>query len=269
MKPKNKITSLNDAKKVLKHKNLDELMEFALKESKHLNVDVKDSIISKKFLLESTGLPDGITKIVAINKALSFAKTDQDAARAYDERSKVCINAKCYERAIVNIHLALANNHSDTKQLNEREELCQKYLEELNKQTDEDEESNIDLTDGSDEDEDELKKEKEPAIDSESEGSKCESDEDFSSYIDGREDFELSYEANPKIPWIVNCLELKEDDINGKHIITKIDLNVGDVIVVEKPLFSNRFFKSLMSRCSFCLNFASLTLIPCSYCTTG
>lgn len=48
--------------------------------------------------------------------------------------------------------------------------------------------------------------------------------------------FKMSYKANPKIPFFIDALELKEDAKYGKHAITTIDLKAGDVIaVIDKP----------------------------------
>lgn len=48
--------------------------------------------------------------------------------------------------------------------------------------------------------------------------------------------FKLSYPANPKIPFFIDALEIKEDPKRGKSLITTIDLKAGDVIaVMDKP----------------------------------
>jgi len=49
-------------------------------------------------------------------------------------------------------------------------------------------------------------------------------------------DFKLSYEPNPKIPFFIDALELKDDPKLGKNLITTRDLKAGDVIaVIDKP----------------------------------
>lgn len=51
-----------------------------------------------------------------------------------------------------------------------------------------------------------------------------------------KHEFKLSYKANPKIPFFIDALELREDAKNGKHLITTRDLKGGDVIaVIDKP----------------------------------
>lgn len=49
-------------------------------------------------------------------------------------------------------------------------------------------------------------------------------------------DFQLSYKANPKIPFFIDALEIKKDRKHGKHLITTQNLKAGDVIaVIDKP----------------------------------
>lgn len=48
---------------------------------------------------------------------------------------------------------------------------------------------------------------------------------------------QLSYPANKKLPFIVDCIELITNDKYGRHIITSKDLKVGDIVAIEKPYF--------------------------------
>ena len=81
--------------------------------------------------------------------------------------------------------------------------------------------------------------------------------------------FKLSHPANEKIPFIVNCLELREDEKYGRHIVTTQDLKTGDFIAIEEPFCSLRIGNSNYSRCSNCLKSKNLSLIPCTGCTSG
>lgn len=57
-----------------------------------------------------------------------------------------------------------------------------------------------------------------------------------------KHEFKLSYEANPKIPFFIDALELKEDSVDGKHMITTKDLKAGDVVaVIDEPLRLSAF----------------------------
>lgn len=64
--------------------------------------------------------------------------------------------------------------------------------------------------------------------------------------------FKLSHSPNEKIPFIVDCLELKTDQKYGRHIVTTRDLQPGDVIAIEKIVFPNIQKTAIYSRCSFC-----------------
>ena len=81
--------------------------------------------------------------------------------------------------------------------------------------------------------------------------------------------FKLAHPANEKIPFIINCLELRDDEKLGQCIVTTQDLNTGDFIAIEEPLFKVRTGDTNYSRCSYCLKSRSLSLIPCTGCTSG
>ena len=81
--------------------------------------------------------------------------------------------------------------------------------------------------------------------------------------------FKLSHPANEKIPFIVNCLELREDEKYGRHIVTTQDLKTGDFIAIEEPFFKILDKKSKYSRCSYCIKSNNLSLSPCTGCTSG
>ena len=74
--------------------------------------------------------------------------------------------------------------------------------------------------------------------------------------------FKLSHPSNDKIPFIINCLELRENDIFGRHIITTKDLKTGDVIAIEEPFFQLTTEPSRLTHCSICLKGNNMNLIP-------
>ena len=94
-------------------------------------------------------------------------------------------------------------------------------------------------------------------------------------FVTGNENFEiwrffkLSHPANEKIPFIVNCLELREDEKYGRHIVTTQDLKTGDFIAIEEPFCKIGKADFSYSRCSNCLTSNNLNLIPCTGCTSG
>lgn len=90
--------------------------------------------------------------------------------------------------------------------------------------------------------------------------------------------FKLSYPPNKKLPFVAECLEVKINEKYGRHVITNAALNVGDIVVIEKPFCSILLSQSklynipesnIFQRCSGCLKENSLDLIPCSSCCQG
>lgn len=88
----------------------------------------------------------------------------------------------------------------------------------------------------------------------------------------------LSYKENPKLPFVVDCLELKRSEKFGRFVITNQDLKVGDIVAIEKPHFrviksDSRYESCLDSnkymRCSFCLKDNLMDLIPCENCCSS
>jgi SET and MYND domain-containing protein 4 len=80
---------------------------------------------------------------------------------------------------------------------------------------------------------------------------------------------QLSYKANPKIPYIIEGIEQRRSEKFGIHLITTRDLKTGDIIAIEEP-----FLKSVQAgyeheRCAYCLNHNFFNLIPCDRCSDG
>ena len=76
--------------------------------------------------------------------------------------------------------------------------------------------------------------------------------------------FKLSYPANQKIPFIVECLEMQHTKECGRGIYTKQDLKPGDIVALDKPVFHSVNKTSQYVRCCNCLKFQMQSLIPCS-----
>lgn len=87
--------------------------------------------------------------------------------------------------------------------------------------------------------------------------------------------FKLSYPSNKKIPYVVDCLEVKTDKKYGRFITTNRALKVGDIIAIEKPFF--KILKTdtedveypesnMYQYCANCLDDNLMDLIPCSLC---
>lgn len=89
--------------------------------------------------------------------------------------------------------------------------------------------------------------------------------------------FKLSYPANDKLPFVVDCLEVKCDKKFGRYIVTNKPLSVGDILAIEKPFFKilktdpadDEYPESnLYQYCANCLDDNLMDLIPCSRCST-
>lgn len=79
----------------------------------------------------------------------------------------------------------------------------------------------------------------------------------------------LSYEANPSLPFLADCVEIVKNKDGTKVLTAKIPLNVGDVIAVESSFCGGLGYDSRYEICSNCMKKAPFTLIPCDNCTNG
>jgi hypothetical protein len=77
--------------------------------------------------------------------------------------------------------------------------------------------------------------------------------------------FKLSYPANEKIPWLVDCVEMKWTEKYGRGIYAKQDLKAGDIICVEEPVFNYTKEGFGYLQCYNCFKTNALNLIPCDY----
>jgi hypothetical protein len=73
----------------------------------------------------------------------------------------------------------------------------------------------------------------------------------------------LSYPANEKIPWVVDCVEVRRTEKNGRGIYATQDLKAGDVICIEEPIINYSNEKGRYMRCYNCSKACALNLIPC------
>lgn len=87
--------------------------------------------------------------------------------------------------------------------------------------------------------------------------------------------FKLAHPSNPKLPYVIESLEVKCDKKFGRMIVAKEDLSVGDVIAIERPFL--KILKhdpddveypqtNIYHYCANCLDDNLLDLIPCRYC---
>lgn len=74
--------------------------------------------------------------------------------------------------------------------------------------------------------------------------------------------FQLSYPPNDKIPFVANCLELKNDENFGRYITSKHYLKPGDIIAIEEPFFRIVETSASHLRCANCLRSNKMNLVP-------
>lgn len=81
--------------------------------------------------------------------------------------------------------------------------------------------------------------------------------------------FKLSQPAHKRIPFIADCLEVRENDVYGRYIMTNKSLNPGDIVVVEEPFYKVLDPKQRQARCAICLQQNMMNLFPCTKCSDG
>ncbi|KMY93095.1 SET and MYND domain-containing protein 4 [Drosophila simulans] len=79
-------------------------------------------------------------------------------------------------------------------------------------------------------------------------------------------EFKLSFEPHAQVPFIADCLELRETSAEGRFVVTNRDLVVGDLVCVEEPFCSTLLTPMRYIRCATCKRENYLTLIPCDSC---
>lgn len=79
----------------------------------------------------------------------------------------------------------------------------------------------------------------------------------------------MKHAPNANYPFFIECLQLERNDEYGRHILTRDNLNAGDVIVDERPFCAMLLANCCYKRCSNCLAQYHLNLIPCPNCCSG
>lgn len=81
--------------------------------------------------------------------------------------------------------------------------------------------------------------------------------------------YEITEKGSSRFTGIAECLKLKVDQQFGRHIITDKPLNVGDVIVNEKPFCKVLHEQFIYQRCGWCFTDNIMSLMPCVNCAKG
>lgn len=209
----------------------------------NLKVDVpmriaKDASKSKELRVKGNELfslknRDYVKALEFYNQSICFAESgDEDLAIGYANRSAIYFEWKKYELCLENIELAKANGYPErlSSKLFKRENECKLALDENN--------ARKDASDDSDDDEVLLAP-------------------------------KLSYKPHPKVPFIAEHLELRENEELGRHIVATRDLTVGKVIAIEESFCSWTLPCVRYQRCANCMEECDFSLIPCESCTAA
>lgn len=78
----------------------------------------------------------------------------------------------------------------------------------------------------------------------------------------------LSFPPHRDLPFIADCLELKESNQFGRYIVTNRDLKVGQVVAIEDGFCALILPCVRYQRCANCLGEFDLNLVPCPNCTS-
>lgn len=90
-----------------------------------------------------------------------------------------------------------------------------------------------------------------------------ETDEDLENF------FKLSHPPNEKIPFVADCIEMRESEKFGRHLVATRSLKTGDTIIIEEPFHRFIHNNARFSHCANCLKSETLNLFPCLRCNFG
>lgn len=87
--------------------------------------------------------------------------------------------------------------------------------------------------------------------------------------FDHSEFFRLSRARNLRIPFIVDCLELRQTKDMGRGIFSTESFETGEIVAIEEPLIHFINPLAYFMRCSYCMKSMKLNLFPCHDCPLG
>lgn len=76
----------------------------------------------------------------------------------------------------------------------------------------------------------------------------------------------LSHPPHARVPFIVDCIEMRHSNFFGRYLVTTRHLKAGDVIAIEKPFLKYIMNDARFSNCANCLKSEKLNLFPCCVC---
>lgn len=187
---------------------------------------------NKSYALKTRGY---VKALELYNKSICFAEVNsEDMGIGYANRSAIYLKWKKYDLCLQNIKLAKEHGYPERlmEKLMKRSTECEQALNENKSKN-----SNA-YDEGDDEDEVILAP-------------------------------KLSYSAHSEVPFIADCLELRQTEQLGRHIVTNRDLSVGKVVAIEDSFCSWTLPAVRYTRCTNCLEEHYYNLIPCEHCTSA
>ncbi|XP_052902937.1 SET and MYND domain-containing protein 4-like [Anopheles moucheti] len=213
------------------------LRDFPYRELLALHSDVKNN--AKADELRNLGnymfhprVKRYIEAVKYYNESITYSeKGSEQRALAYGNRSLICLELRQYEDCLKNIRLARDSNYPErlAEKLKKREKDAKLALEKASK-----------------------KVPKGPSR---------------RTHEQAERQLKLSYGAHENMPQVAKCLQLQRNDQFGRHVVTNHRLNVGDVVMIDKPFVTVLDDLLRYVRCAYCYEEKIFTLIPCEGCT--
>lgn len=91
----------------------------------------------------------------------------------------------------------------------------------------------------------------------------------YQQLTENKEEFsllKLSHPQHATIPFIVDCIEMRNSKRFGNFLVTNRELKAGDVIAKELPFYKFIMNNSRYSHCANCLKSEKMNLFPCCEC---
>lgn len=80
---------------------------------------------------------------------------------------------------------------------------------------------------------------------------------------------QITRTTRTKYPFVTDCLRLGDNSEYGRHIVTDCDLNIGEIVAIDRPYCGLLLTEFHNKRCTNCLRQFKMNLVPCAKCTSG
>lgn len=168
--------------------------------------------------------------LIYLNKSLCFAVSPEVSAIGYSIRAMIYLHLKLYDHCLHNINLSRKSSKIEHEEFTKQLNLAEERCQEDHSAERKINDSNATL---------------------------------ISNFL------KLSYPANPKLPFAAECLELKENEKFGRHIVTNRNLKAGDIIAITPNIYNFIDKEARFHHCSSCLKSNDMNLFPCPGCPNG